>query len=71
MLAVMGQSLLKLRFKEEKIRGSFLELTGKLEKIHKVNLIYSKKGKKQAIMPHLSKKQEELFKKLNLTQYFS
>ena len=70
MLAVMGQALLKLRFKELKIKGTFLDLIGKLSKIHKINLIHSKKKSKQAIMPALTKSQENMFSKLDLKHYF-
>ena len=71
MLAVMGQALLKLRFKQAKLKGSFLELVADLEKIHKINLIYDKGRYKKAIKPQLTQNQKKIVSKLNLARYFS
>jgi len=71
MLAVMGQALLKLRFKQAKLKGSFLELVADLEKIRKINLIYDKGRNKKAIIPRLTQNQKKIVSKLNLAHYFS
>ncbi len=71
MLAVMGQALLKLKCKKAKLKGSFLDNVHRLEKIHKINLFYDKGRFKQAILPKLSKLQDQILTKLNLHHYFS
>ena len=71
MLAVLGQALLKLRFQQFKLKGSFLELVANLEKIHKINFFYDKGRYKQSIMPHLTQNQKIFLSKLNLIHYFS
>ena len=70
-LALLGQSLLKLKFKQLKLKGSFLELVDNLKKIHKINLFYDKGRYKQSIMPKLTPIQKKLVSKLNLAHYFS
>lgn len=69
-LALLGQALLKIKLKELKIKGSFLKNINNLEKISKTNLFYNKGRYKKAILPHLTKTQEDLFSKLNLERYF-
>ncbi len=71
MLAVMGQALLKLRFKQAKLQGSFLELVADLKKIDKINLFYNKGRYKKTLQPHLTQKQKKIVSKLNLARYFS
>jgi len=71
MLALLGQALLKLKFKQLKLKRSFLENVSCLKKIHKINLFYNNGQNKQSIMPLLTQDQERILSKLNLTHYFS
>lgn len=69
-LALLGQTLLKMKLNKLKIKGSFSKNVNNLEKINKINLFYNKGGYKKPILPHLSAKQKRLLSKLNLERYF-
>ncbi len=70
LLALLGQTLLKLKLKKLKIKGSFSKNIESLRKIRKINLIYNKGKYKKAILPHLTQKQRKLCSKLDLERYF-
>ncbi len=69
-LALLGRSILELKFRKLKIKNSFQKLVGSLKKIHKINLCFNKNSYKTSILPHLNMEQKKMLDKLNLRRYF-
>ena len=69
LLAVLGQSLLKLKLKALRIDTPFSEVVSALETLHKIYLYYGSNTTKYAIQPKMTKLQKTLVSKLDLEHY--